>query len=69
MVTLPPDYLKRNGLSAGSAVDVESRGERLTITPAKARVTLSDILKAAPKNARRLRAEGWDELPPVGNEA
>lgn len=69
MVTIPPAYLKQNGLAAGSAVEVEERDDKLVITPARARVTLSDILKAAPKNARKLRAAGWDEMPEAGNEA
>jgi antitoxin ChpS len=69
MVRIPPAYLKQNGLTAGSAVEVEEHGGKLVITPAKTRVTLADILKAAPKNARTLRVEGWDDMTPVGNEA
>lgn len=69
MVTIPPAFLKRTGLAAGSAVEVNATGDKLVITPAKARITLADILKAAPKDAHKLRAEGWDEMPATGNEA
>ncbi|MDE2150644.1 MAG: AbrB/MazE/SpoVT family DNA-binding domain-containing protein [Gammaproteobacteria bacterium] len=69
MVTVPPFYLKQHGLTAGSVVNVEIKGDELAITPGKAKLTLADILAAAPRNARRLRAPGWDEMPPAGNEA
>jgi antitoxin ChpS len=68
MVTVPPAYLKQHGLSAGDLVEVEVRGDRLTVMPAKAKVRLSDILKAVPKDAAAMRADGWDEMPPVGHE-
>ena len=68
MVTVPPAYLKQHGLGVGSVVEIAMRGDKLTITPAKSRVSLADILRAAPKDARTLRADGWDQLPPSGNE-
>ncbi|MFT4048177.1 MAG: AbrB/MazE/SpoVT family DNA-binding domain-containing protein [Solimonas sp.] len=69
MVTIPPAFLKKTGLKAGSAVEVNATGDKLVVTPAKVRVTLADILKAAPKDVRKLRAEGWEEMPAAGNEA
>lgn len=69
MVTIPPAFLIRTGLAAGGAVEVRATGDKLVITPTKARITLADILKAAPKDAHKLRAEGWDEMPATGNEA
>lgn len=68
MVTVPPAYLKQHGLAAGDLVKVEVRGDKLTVMPAKTRIRLADILKAAPRNAAALRADGWDEMPPAGNE-
>ncbi len=68
MVTVPPAYLKRHGLSVGSTVDMDMRGEKLTITPAKSKVSLAEILRSAPKDARSLRATGWDEMPARGIE-
>ncbi|HZP11944.1 MAG TPA: AbrB/MazE/SpoVT family DNA-binding domain-containing protein [Nevskiaceae bacterium] len=67
-VTVPPIYLKENGLSVGSVVNLEVKGERLTISPARKRVTLADIISAAPKNAASMRAPGWDELKQAGKE-
>lgn len=32
------------------------------------RVTLAEILKSAPRNARKLHASSWDEMPPAGRE-
>ncbi len=69
MVTIPPAYLKKTGLTVGSAVEVSASGDKLIIAPAKSKITLADILKAAPRDARKLRAVGWDELPAAGNEA
>lgn len=69
MVTVPPAYLKQHGLSAGSVVELKVSGRQLVVTPGKKKLTLGDILAAVPKNARRQRAAGWDELPAVGNEA
>ena len=68
MVTVPPLYLKQHGLTVGSTVELEVKGDKLTITPGKKKLMLADILAAAPKDSRKLRAEGWDELPPAGNE-
>ena len=68
-VTLPPAYLKEAGLSAGSVVNLEVKGDKLLITPAQKRVTLGDIIAAAPKGAAKMRAEGWDEMAPAGKEA
>lgn len=69
MVTIPPLFLKQTGLTVGSTVEVHTIGDKLTITPAKPKVMLADILKAAPKDAHKLRAEGWDEMPSMGREA
>lgn len=33
MVTVPPAYLKRTGLKAGSAVKIDTRGDKLVIRP------------------------------------
>ncbi len=67
-VTLPPTYLRETGLAAGSAVNLEVKGDKLTISPARKRVSLSDIIASVPKSAAKLRAPGWDEMKPVGNE-
>lgn len=69
MVTIPPVYLKDNGLRVGQIVELQISGDALTIKPAaKKRVTLAEIIEGSPKKAARLRAEGWDDLPPAGRE-
>lgn len=68
MVIVPPPFLKKHNLMAGSVVDVEIEGDELRVRPGKKRLMLSDILESAPRNARKLRAAGWDEMPPAGNE-
>lgn len=69
MVTVPPAYLKQNGLSAGQTVRLEMKGDTLTIRPAaKKRITLAEILRGTPRKAARQRAEGWDEIPAAGRE-
>lgn len=67
-VTVPPLYLKKTGLTAGALVALDMKGDKLTISPARKKVTLADILAAAPKGVARVRAAGWDELPPSGKE-
>jgi len=68
MVTVPPPFLKKHRLSAGSTVEVEIKGDELRVRPGAKKLTLSDILKAAPRTARSQRAPGWDEMSPAGNE-
>ncbi|MGH8456767.1 MAG: AbrB/MazE/SpoVT family DNA-binding domain-containing protein [Stenotrophobium sp.] len=68
-VTVPPLYLKKTGLAAGSAVTLDVRGDKLTISPARKKIMLADIIAQAPKDAAKMRAPGWDELPPAGREA
>jgi antitoxin component of MazEF toxin-antitoxin module len=55
-VTVPPLYLKQTGLTAGSVVSLDVKGDKLTITPARRKVTLADIIEAAPKDASKMRA-------------
>jgi antitoxin component of MazEF toxin-antitoxin module len=69
MVAIPPAFLKATGRTVGSAVDVRVQGDKLVISPAKSKVTLTDILKAAPKDVRQWRADGWDEMLAAGDEA
>ena len=69
MVTIPPLYLKANGLGVGQFVTLEVSGDVLTIKPtAKKRITLAEIISGTPKKAARLRAEGWDEMAAAGHE-
>lgn len=68
MVTIPPIFLKKHHLTAGSTVEIEIKGDELRVRPGAHKITLSDIVEAAPKNARKLRARDWDEMAPVGNE-
>lgn len=68
MLTLPPLYLKETGLTVGSVVSLDIRGEVLRITPARKRLTLKEIVSGTPKEAAALRAEGWEVLEPAGRE-
>ncbi|MEO6065767.1 MAG: AbrB/MazE/SpoVT family DNA-binding domain-containing protein [Lysobacterales bacterium] len=68
-VTLPPAYLRDTGLAVGSVVKLDVKGEKLTITPARKRVTLAEIIASAPKDAPMLRVPDWDKMQPAGNEA
>lgn len=68
MVTVPPVYLKETGLTVGSTVSLEIKGDELKIRPARKRRTLKDVIKGTPKDAAALRAKGWDTLKPAGRE-
>ena len=67
-VVVPPAYLKQTGLAVGSSVEVSVAGDRLTIRPAGRKLTLRAILSGTPKDARKMRAPGWDEMPDAGRE-
>lgn len=67
-LVIPPSFLKANGLGAGSEVALEVKGDKLVVTSARKRITMADIIQAAPADARELRVAGWDELPAVGAE-
>ena len=67
-MTIPPLFLKETGLTVGSVVTVSVKGDKLTIAPARKKITLAEIIAKAPKNAVAMRVRGWDEMPSVGNE-
>ena len=58
--------VEQNRLVAGSRLAIEIIGDELKIKPQRARKSLADLLLATP--AGLCRAEGWDELAPVGAE-
>lgn len=68
MLTVPPVYLKDTGLTVGSTVSLEIKGDELKIRPARKRLTLKDIIKGTPEDVAALRAKGWDTLTPAGRE-
>ena len=66
IMTIPLSYVEQNHLVAGSRLAIEIIGEDLKIKPQRARKSLTELLLATP--AGLCRAEGWDELAPVGAE-
>ncbi|MCX7235167.1 MAG: AbrB/MazE/SpoVT family DNA-binding domain-containing protein [Burkholderiales bacterium] len=66
IMTIPLSYVEHNHLVAGSRLAIEVMGDELKIKPQRARKSLADLLLATP--AGLCRAEGWDELAPVGAE-
>ena len=66
MMTIPLSWVEQNRLVAGSRLAIEIIGEELKIKPQRARKSLADLLIATP--AGLCRADGWDELAPVGAE-
>ena len=66
IMTSPISYVEQNHLVAGSRLAIEIIGDELKIKPQRARKSLADLLLATP--AGLCRAEGWDELAPVGAE-
>lgn len=67
-MTLPAAFRHAAGLRAGSTVEVEYNETGMTVKPARSRITLADIIAAAPADADKQRAEGWDAMPSVGHE-
>ncbi len=66
-VSLPRQLLRSLGLDAGARVAVEVEGGRLVLSPARPRYSLDELLKGMRKGDMP-RAEGWDDMPPVGRE-
>jgi len=68
IVTVPAAFIRQNRLKADSPVELHVSGAVLTVRARPRRVTLADILRAAPRGAKKLRAPGWDEMAPAGKE-
>ena len=66
IVTIPQVYAEQNHLEAGSLVSIEINGDELKLKPGRQRSTLAELLAATPPGL--CRAEGWDDMPAVGNE-
>lgn len=66
IITIPPAYAEQNQLEAGSRVIIEINGDELKLKPGRQRPNLAELLTATPPGL--CRAQGWDEMPAVGNE-
>ena len=66
IITIPQAYVEQNHLDAGSRVALEIVGNELKLKPAKAQLTLPDLLAATPNKIERVA--GWDEMPSAGKE-
>ena len=66
IVTILQAYAEQNRLEAGSLVFIEINGDELKLKPGRQRLRLAELLAATPPGL--CRAEGWDEMPAVGNE-
>jgi len=66
IITIPQSYIEQNHLKAGAKLAVEIAGAELRLKPASPRRSLAELLAATPDGLQR--AEGWDEMPPVGGE-
>ena len=67
-VSLPRQLLRSLGLDAGARVAVQVEDGRLVLSPARPRYSLDELLKGMRKGDMP-KAEGWDDLLPVGREA
>lgn len=67
-VTLPRQMLRQMGLEAGHEVEITTDGHSVTLTPARKRYTLAQMVKGM-KPGDMPTAKGWDTEPPAGREA
>jgi antitoxin MazE len=44
-VRIPADVVRRSGLAEGARVEIEAKGDRIVISPARPRYTLEELLK------------------------
>jgi antitoxin ChpS len=66
ILTIPQAYVEQNHLEAGSKLAVEISGAEMRLRPVKTRRSLEELLAATPEGLHRV--EGWDEMPPAGDE-
>lgn len=67
-VTLPRQFLRSLGLDTGAQVEVTIEDGRLVLSPVRPRYTLADLMRGM-KPGDMPTAEGWETMPPAGNEA
>lgn len=68
VMTVPKAFIEQNRLQDGSRVELLLEGARMTVSARrKPRYRLKDLLAEMPRALPR--AEGWDEMKPVGKEA
>jgi antitoxin ChpS len=67
VMTVPKAFIDQNGLSESSQVKLHLLGKTMTVeAPTRPRYKLADLMAEMPEGLPR--AEGWDEMPPVGLE-
>lgn len=67
VMTVPKAFIDQNSLSEGSQVELLLSGTKMTVqAPCRPRYALADLLAEMPYGLPRV--EGWDEMPPVGQE-
>ncbi|MGH7089542.1 MAG: AbrB/MazE/SpoVT family DNA-binding domain-containing protein [Stellaceae bacterium] len=62
---IPKDIAAQVGLRAGACVEIAAEGERITLTPARRRYVLSDLLEGATPETMR---DAFDWGPDRGRE-
>ncbi|QDQ29102.1 AbrB/MazE/SpoVT family DNA-binding domain-containing protein [Chitinimonas arctica] len=65
-VVIPAPLLQQLKVAVGGSLNATIQGETLTLTSAKPRYKLADLLAEMPGELPRV--DGWDEMPPVGRE-
>lgn len=67
VMTVPKAFIEQNGLSEGSQVELHLVGKKMTVeAPTRPRYKLADLMAEMPQGLPR--AEGWEDMPPVGLE-
>lgn len=67
-VTLPRQFVRSLGLTAGAVVTVEMSGGALVLTPARPRYSLTELLKDMQPGDMPTDAE-FERMPTAGREA
>ncbi len=67
-VTLPRQFLRSLGLEAGAQVAVTMEDGRLVLSPTRPHYTLAELTRGM-KPGDMPTAQGWDTMPPAGQEA
>ena len=63
---VPKDVAREIGLTEGSKVDIEAKGNRIVVTPVRRTYTLAELLKDTTPEAYRESVVDWG--PDVGRE-
>lgn len=67
VITIPREFIDRNGLTEGSRVELHLAGKKMTVeVPSRPSYRVADLVAEMPEGLPRV--QGWEQMPSVGAE-